>query len=69
MPEDGLAILLTLQLVLSIGAALAWWRAARDPSPGAVKLAAYVSCAWFALVAGAIAYLFDTDLIWFGAAN
>ena len=67
MPEDGLALLLTLQLIVSIVAAIAWWRAARDLAPQAMRFASYVTCAWFALFAGAIAYLFDTDLIWFSS--
>lgn len=67
MPEDGLALLLTLQLIVSIIAAVAWWRAARDPTAQAMRFASYVTCAWFALLAGAIAYIFDTDLIWFSS--
>ena len=67
MPEDGLALLLTLQLAVSIAAAVAWWQAAREETPQRIRLAAYVSCAWFALFAGTIAYLFDTDLIWFSS--
>lgn len=69
MPEGGLALLLPLQLAVSIVAALAWRRVARDQAPQNVRLASYVSCAWFALFAGGIAYLFDTDFIWFSSIN
>ena len=63
MPEYGLALLLTVQLAASIVAAIAWWRAARDETSRTISFAAYTTCAWFALLAGCIAYLFDTDLV------
>jgi hypothetical protein len=65
MPEDGLAIMLTVQLVASIASAIAWWRVGRDANPKIMRAAAYLTCAWFAVFAALIAYLFDTDLIWF----
>jgi hypothetical protein len=69
MPEDGLVMMLALQLLASIVAAIGWWRVGRAPEPQAVRAAAYLSCAWFALFAALIAYLFDTDLVWFGLAR
>lgn len=65
MSEEGLVILLALQLAASIVAAVAWWRAATSESSTTIKLGAFASCAWFALFAGIIGYLFDTDSIWF----
>lgn len=65
MPEDGLVIFLILQLLASIAAAIAWFVAARGEKPSDLKIAAYVTGAWFAVLAGAIAYLFDTDMISF----
>lgn len=65
VPEDGLAIMLALQLAASIATAIGWSLAARSPEPRAIRVAAFLTCAWFALFAGLLAYLFDTDLIWF----
>lgn len=45
MPEDGLALLLTLQMIVSVVAAIAWWRSARDPTPQAMRFASYVAFA------------------------
>ena len=65
MPEDGLAIMLALQLLASIAAAMTWWRVGRAAEPAAIRLACYISCAWFALFAALVAYLFDTGLVGF----
>jgi len=60
--DPGIMILLTLQLVTAVIAAIAWALAWQSPNPVRLKWAAAASAFCFAVLAAVVAFLFDTSV-------
>lgn len=60
--DPAIQILLTVQLGLSVWAMWMWARVWQEPASNRLKWAAGASACWFAMVAVAIAFMFDVGV-------